>query len=86
MKAQAALLFLFMFILLFITIFFFFFWKQSSPTGVFLCECDVPHYGKKEVLITVQIKGEEWAAKSLYPTNISLNILGYSVLCTCKSY
>lgn len=86
MKSQIALLFLFIIILVFITIFFLFFWKQTSPTGVFKCECEIPEYGKREILITVQIKGEEWAAKSLYPTNITLNILGYSVPCVCKSY
>ena len=86
MKGQAALLFLFMLILFVITLIFLLFWRQSAPTGVFKCECEVPEYGKKEVLVTVQIKGEEWPAKVLYPTNITLNILGYSVPCVCKTY
>ncbi len=86
MKAQVALFFLFMIILFAIILILFIFWRQSSPTGIFHCECEVPEYGKKEVLITVQVKGEEWPARYLYPTNITLNIMGYSVPCICKSY
>lgn len=58
---------------------------KNSPIGVYHCFCDVPGYGEKEALVTIQVVGESWGIKVLYPTNISLNIFGYSVPCSCES-
>lgn len=58
---------------------------RPSPTGIYHCACDVPGYGKKEAIVTVQIEGENWGAKVLRPTEINLNIFGYSVPCECKT-
>jgi len=58
---------------------------RPSPTGIYHCNCDVPGYGKKEAIVTVQISGETWGAKVLQPTEITLNIFNYSVPCECKT-
>lgn len=58
---------------------------RQAPTGVYHCTCDIPQYGKKEATVTVQIEGENWGAKVLQPTEMTLNIFGYSVPCECKT-
>ncbi|MGC8812126.1 MAG: hypothetical protein ACP5O8_00875 [Candidatus Aenigmatarchaeota archaeon] len=57
----------------------------KPSVGVFHCLCSVPNYGEKEVLVTVQVVGENWGASVLKPTNISLNIFGNSISCDCES-
>lgn len=58
---------------------------KPSPIGVYHCTCEVPGYGKKEAIVTVQISGEDWGAKVVQPTEINLNIFNYSVPCECKA-
>jgi len=58
---------------------------RPSPVGVYHCVCDVPSYGEKEAIVTVQIEGETWGAKVLQPTEINLNIFNYSVPCSCRT-
>lgn len=56
-----------------------------SPVGVYNCVCDIPEFGVKEALVTVQIEGETWGASVLQPTEINLNIFNYSVPCSCRT-
>ena len=58
---------------------------KPSPTGIFHCICDIPGYGEKEAIVTVQIQGENWGASALKPTEISLNVFGYIVPCECET-
>ncbi|MFQ6120729.1 MAG: hypothetical protein ACE5KE_12710 [Methanosarcinales archaeon] len=71
-------------LIVFIAYFLLLMFKPSS-VGVYHCVCDVPGYGEKEAIVTVQVEGENWGAKVIYPTNITLNIFGYSVPCSCKT-
>jgi len=82
MNFTTILLFIGFVILLFLFLYFF---LKPSPTGVYHCLCQVPEYGEKEVIVTVQVQGETWGAKILQPTNLTLNIFGYSVPCSCKT-
>jgi len=79
------LIFLTIIIFAVIIAFFYFFSFKPSPTGVYHCVCNVPGYGEKEALITIQISGEDWGARILYPTNITLNVFGNSVPCSCRT-
>lgn len=58
---------------------------RPSPVGVYHCVCDIPEFGVKEALITVQIEGETWGAQILQPTEINLNIFNHSVPCSCRT-
>jgi len=59
--------------------------SKPSPVGVYHCVCDIPEYGVKEALVTVQIEGETWGAQILQPTEINLNIFNHSVPCSCRT-
>ena len=79
------LVFLLVAFVLVILIFFIISQTFKPTVGAFHCFCSVPNYGEKEVLVTVQVVGENWGASVLKPTNISLNIFGNSVSCNCES-
>jgi len=65
----------------------YYFIQQFKPSsiGVYHCICEIPEFGKKEVVITVQVIGEKWSGKILGSTNVTLNILGYYVPCSCTA-
>lgn len=79
--------FLIVLALIFFVIFIFLIISQTfkPSVGVFHCFCSVPNYGEKEVLVTIQVVGENWGASVLKPTNISLSIFENSVSCRCES-